>query len=322
MQLGKYSTLRLFASLAMLAVVLLFARVVRSSGTAKIDNNTPKVFSLGADGPSNRAKSSSQLSPSFLDCMQDVGRHLPIRKADGELVAHHFLAGRQEWWNEGIRFDPFGATLPDAPLILDIGGNTEAADSRQFIKMYPAAEIHIYEPVSPYVEKLRQNWRDELNQRVQVHGVGLGDRDKTIRLPRGDLDGQGTFIMDSKEGQKEDNILLLQVVDAKDELRNYFVVDADGHSRQRIDLLHMNCEGCEWEALTRLMETDMFQYIGVLQVSFHNYGAAGIGDLLPKYCLIREALEQTHKKVDAIPFGWERWVHKTLAATLGPGNGM
>ncbi len=76
---------------------------------------------------------------------------------------------------------------------------------------------------------------------------------------------------------------------AVDELRDTLGVDANACSRQRIDLLHMDCEGCEWEALTRLVETDVLQYIGVLHVSFQNYGVAGIGDLLPKYCLIRKA---------------------------------
>ena len=60
----------------------------------------------------------------------------------------------------------------------------------------------------------------------------------------------------------------------------------------------------------RLAETDMLRHVCVLQVSFHNYGADGIGDLLPKYCLIREALEKTHDKIQAVPFAWERWVRK------------
>ena len=106
--------------------------------------------------------------------------------------------------------------------------------------------------------------------------------------------------MDSlKESEEEESSASSSRVDARDELPDYLGVDANGCSRQRIDLFHMNREGCEWEALTRLVETDMLQHIGVLQVSFHNYGVAGIGDLLPKYCLIREALEQTHRQVEA-----------------------
>ncbi len=298
----------------MAIVILTAALFCLKERTASFDARLPKLLSSTADGSRNQSKRFSKLSPSFLECMQDIGCHLPVRKADGEIVAHHYLAGRPEWWNEGIRFAPFGATLPEAPLILDIGGNTVAADSREFLKMFPGAEIHIYEPVPPYVEELGRNWREHLSQHVSIHDVGLGDRDKMVRLSQDNLDGQSTFIMDSltKNEEEENSAFLLRIVDARDELRDYLGVDANGRSRQRIDLLHMNCEGCEWEALTRLVETNMLQYIGVLQVSFHNYGVAGIGDLLPKYCLIREALEQTHHKVEAIPFAWERWVHKSL----------
>jgi FkbM family methyltransferase len=321
MQLGKYAAFRFFAmerqeDPRFWLILLLFAGsvVIRER---QISTSTHQIVSSSAVNDSrSQVKPSSQLSPSFLECMQDVGRHLPVRKADGELVAHHYLAGRPEWWNEGIRFSPFGTTLPEAPLILDIGGNTVAADSREFLKMFPGAEIHVYEPVPPYVEELRRNWREALGGQVHIHDVGFGDRDKTIRLPHEELEGQSTFIMDSlkKKEDEEGSALLLRVVDARDELRDYLGTDSNGRGRgrQRIDLLHMNCEGCEWEALMRLVDTDMLQYIGVLQVSFHNYGAAGIGELLPKCCLIREVLEQTHQKMEAIPFGWERWVRKAL----------
>ena len=62
-------------------------------------------------------------------------------------------------------------------MILDIGGNTVAADSREFLKMFPGAEIHIYEPVPPYVEELQRNWQNDLSQHLQPD-VGLGDRDE------------------------------------------------------------------------------------------------------------------------------------------------
>ena len=87
----------------LLAAVLLFCLKEK---TASFDDRLPKLISSAADGSSSQAKRFSKLSPSFLECMQDVGRHLLVRKAEGELVAHHYLAGRPEWWNEGIRFAP------------------------------------------------------------------------------------------------------------------------------------------------------------------------------------------------------------------------
>ena len=256
---------------------------------------------------------SSQLSASFLDCMRDLGRHLPIRKNDGQLVAHHYLAGRPEW-NEDIRFAPFGATLPNSPLILDIGGNTRAADSRKFLKMFPNATIHIYEPVPPFFNELRRNWQ-EVRGQVFFHAVGFGMSNQTVDISPNDLDGEGTFIMDpvNKLHSKDNTTMALKIVDAQAELLTYLNLGDNALQRQKIDLLHMNCEGCEWGALMRLVVTDMLHYVGILQVSFHNYGTEGIGNLLPQYCLIREALEKTHHKVVAMPFAWERWVHKEKA---------
>jgi FkbM family methyltransferase len=265
-----------------------------------------EVQLLGNATSDLRSSDTSQLSPSFKRCMIDVGRHLPIKRGSGELVAHLYVAERFDLWNEGVRFQPL-QNLPEAPLILDIGGNTVAGDSRKLLEMFPKAIIHIYEPIPPFVEELKKNWND-LKDRVEIHDVGLGNSNKTITIPKSALDGQGTFIGDSNKNEKNKrDVLDLKVVDAKSELMQYL-----NQNFANIDILHMNCEGCEWEALMRLAETDMLQKVRVLQVSFHNYGDAGIGALLPKYCLIREKLEITHEKVEAIPFGWERWVRKKI----------
>lgn len=99
----------------------------------------------------------------------------------------------------------------------------------------------------------------------------------------------------------------MKIVDAGTEVKAYIGQQVPWG---KIDLLHVNCEGCEYELLLRLVETDMLRHISVLQVSFHNYGAKGIGDLLPKYCLIRESLVKSHNNHSVLPFGWERWVLK------------
>jgi FkbM family methyltransferase len=240
--------------------------------------------------------------------MQNVGRSLPIHKATGELMAHHLLAERWDLWNADNRFDDFEPALSEEPLIVEVGGNTHAEDSRRFLEIFPRAQIHIYEPIPSYAESLRNVWKDSGPQ-IHIHEVGLGSVSKVLRLSSDGLNGQGTYIMDPVElagieGELErPQDLKIHIADAKEEM--------DDHLRRQdgkpVDILHMNCEGCEWEMLTRLMDADMLQYVKMLQVSFHNYSEKGIGYLLPQYCLIHEHLMRTHDKVFAVPFAWERW---------------
>ena len=60
--------------------------------------------------------------------------------------------------------------------------------------MFPAPKFTY---MSRYVEELRRNWQNDLSQHVHIHDV-LADRDKMIRLSRGDLDGESIFVMDSQ----------------------------------------------------------------------------------------------------------------------------
>lgn len=147
----------------------------------------------------------------------------------------------------------FEPALSEHPLILDIGGNTVAADSREFHETLPGAEIHIYEPVPAFVEELKRNWADL--PKVAIHGRGLGDSTRTVYTAIQDLAGQASFVMEGETKQSESSVGM-EIVDAEAELRGYLT-----GGRKMIDLLHMNCEGCEWEPLERLIATQMLQHV-------------------------------------------------------------
>ncbi len=77
-------------------------------------------------------------------------------------------------------------------------------------------------------------------------------------------------------------------------------------------LLHMNCEGCEWDLLSQDLEREnsFVSDIPVIQIGFHNYGEVGLGKRALEYCDIRKKMSRTHRLVGAVPFAWERWVLK------------
>jgi hypothetical protein len=142
----------------------------------------------------------------------------------------------------------------------------------------------------------------------------MGSKVREIIIGDNDVHGQATFIMEgAAKKQTEDAAgrIRMQVVDGAKEITALL---ADLRASQ-VDILHINCEGCEWELLLHLAQLSMFHLFAILQVSFHNYGERGIGGLLPKYCIIREALLQTHIPIVVMPFAWERWVRKDIIAS-------
>lgn len=248
---------------------------------------------------------STILSATFKKCMVELGNNLPINST-GNFVAHHWEAHNGKW-NEEIRFHAFKPDLGAAPLVVDVGGHTEAADSQTLKKMFPHSNAHVYEPVPEYAALLTKSLA---GQGIQVHAVGLGNSARLVEYDATKLAGQATFVMESATARPE-SAQTMAIVDGVDELKR--LMQASG--RTTIDLLHMNCEGCEWELLSHMASTNMLRHVHYVQISFHNYGSLGIGDLMPQYCLIREALLRTHTPVAVVPFGWERWVAKRLVDT-------
>ena len=75
-------------------------------------------------------------------------------------------------------------------------------------------------------------------------------------------------------------------------------------------LLHVNCEGCEYEVFEALIKEKMLDKFSVINISFHYM--SGINRLFTRYCRVREHLLQFYSMdKESIAFGWERWVHKT-----------
>lgn len=230
--------------------------------------------------------------------MDEVGKSLPINRT-GNPVVHHVFTDRG-LWNEEIRFEEFAPALPDDAVIIEVGGNTDAADSRILRDRYPAAFIHIYEPVPPYVAELDAKWNHDT--RAAVHGVGLGQGTREVPFSASMLNGQSTYLMESTSSSLKD-ALAITIVDAAVELQRIIQYTPRG----RIDLLHINCEGCEWELLESLGPERALSNVTHVQISFHNYSTKGLGAVVLQYCRLREMIEQTHVLVKGVPFGWERW---------------
>ena len=85
---------------------------------------------------------------------------------------------------------------------------------------------------------------------MTLHKYGMGDTTRTILLSEADLKGQGTFGMKNNEAD-EGKKIPLEIIDATTAFNN--VTGGVGD----LDLLHVNCEGCEYEMLENIIKSGL-----------------------------------------------------------------
>ena len=214
---------------------------------------------------------------------------------------HHYVAGNLNLWNEEIRFRAM-KVLTRAPCsIWEVGANTDAADSRTFMNDYGYCSYHAYEPVPQYVRALRSNWASD--NRLIIHEYGIGITSKTFHVTESSLRGQGTFLSVSTSSATPNSGIPITVKSFDEAVR-----EAGGPPT----LLHLNCEGCEWDLLFEGLETRFIQSIPVIQSGWHNYGDK-LGTRVWQLCDIRRQLHRTHRLTSGVAFGWDRWTRRDLS---------
>merc|ERR1712083_456956 len=131
--------------------------------------------------------------------------------------------------------------------------------------------------------------------------MGLG---KKARVVEATIEGQSTFGMERTKGGKVEK---LEIVEGASTLRSLLEARELKGLPSEISLLHINCEGCEWEMLENLIEQpDVMSKVRCLQVGTHFFPEL-VSNLNKRYCKIREQLSLTHRLVWGVPYAWERW---------------
>ena len=138
---------------------------------------------------------------------------------------------------------------------------------------------------------------------------------RLVKLSRSALLGQGTFGMVEKKKENEAYVEL-DIRDASKIIRKL-----SEHSGGFVDLLHVNCEGCEWEMLDNIINNNLLPSIRlnslthystntsiefrIVQIGTHYFPE--VEDITSRYCNIKKHLKKTHIMVYGQSWGWERW---------------
>jgi hypothetical protein len=82
--------------------------------------------------------------------------------------------------------------------------------------------------------------------------------------------------------------------------------------KNELSLLHMNCEGCEYDVIERLLTTGLIKYIRHLQFGSHRPIEMQL-TVTDRYCFLQSSLNISHDRVFGIPWGWERWTRRNIS---------
>lgn len=269
-----------------------------------------------------RMTASTDANSNMLKCLKQVlWNDLPILRANSvapkkkknvmiyppcpefdTIQAHHGSAWDYQRWNKAVH----GAlrapmALPEKDCTFwEVGANTLAADSREFLKTYGHCHFHAFEPIPDFFQVLQRNWESE--SRMTVYPFGLALEPTTFMVPRTSLDGEGTFIGDASTSNQSGNAT--ELLSAKIESFDTALASIGGPPT----VLHMNCEGCEWDLLPQAKRHGFLNKVKIINIGWHAYGKVGIGARAWQYCEIEQLLSETHTRVSGLPFGWERWI--------------
>jgi FkbM family methyltransferase len=204
------------------------------------------------------------------------------------------------WAVQGLRHTAHKHLLNSSSLIIEVGGNS-GHDTVRFIELHNPSIIS-YEPLVSMSKDLSKQFKS--NPKIEIRPYGLGNRARNLSVEPNDQGNAGTSIfrkLSSANSSKIQQIQLLDIIETIQNIRKTRTING------MIDMLSINCEGCEFEILPALILNNMTQYFRIIQFASHT----GLVSKSPCiYCQIEQALERTHQTFYHYTMLWEGWTLK------------
>lgn len=176
-------------------------------------------------------------------------------------------------------------------VIVDIGGNA-GEDVEMMLKQNPTARIYTFEPIPQYFKELKARFAS--NPNVSVQNFGMSDTNAQKEFI---LDGVGTTGADQNTRGEHVQVHLRDV----DEV----FLEIQKETGQVPDMLNMNCEGCEYAVMQRMLHRGWLERLAFIQLSWHLAG--DVKDRVGQRCSAEKRLWQSHGRTFKSEYGWIGW---------------
>lgn len=199
--------------------------------------------------------------------------------------------------------DPFWPPLKRNATMLYIGAHRNGADGLYFHSVL-GLQVYAFEPSPSFFQELRKAAGNVSGVYLNNNGVGKQTRIALLRV-----EGEASATLDDAVSETDgfEQVSILSVTEALQKL-----------PPGRIGLLHINCEGCEYEVFQSLYATGQLSMVDQIQIATHLlqrpansvYEAMGasLEASIAGYCKMHSALAQTHERSWGLPWVWERWI--------------
>jgi len=194
--------------------------------------------------------------------------------------------------------------------ILYIGGYENATTADILYERYKS-KIIIIEPVEIFYRQLIWNKKilekdSEKKSKFEIIHKGVGKADQKLWLHENNILADGTsFVKQNLNECEETSCMEIEIREV-----GKFLKELSLNGLNDITLLHMNCEGCEFDVLESLISQNLLVNFPSIKFDVH-YADFLESDINPKlldrYCRIRYELSKMFKLVSGVPFLKERW---------------
>lgn len=184
--------------------------------------------------------------------------------------------------------------IPGATVIFEVGGNI-GEDLEQYVWRFPAATIFTYEPVPALCTVLQQKFGT--NGNVHITQVGASNADRTTSFVIGGKHGEGSSHTNVSAVGETVTVQLRDV--------HALLVQVQQLTGKVPDAVSINCEGCEYDVLTRMAQTGWLGKIGFLQMSWHVVG--GVPNRVAQRCAVEQVLWNNYDPQYHALYGWQGW---------------
>jgi FkbM family methyltransferase len=189
--------------------------------------------------------------------------------------------------------------LKNSSILVEVGGNI-GDDSAFYIRLYNPFLI-IFEPIPSLCKRLSDRFMR--NPKVEIYCYGIGDRNKTVFIELSGGHGEGSSLFKNYTATSSATPVVIVTVG---HAIKYILAKTQ---RKMIDLLSINCEGCEYEIIFSLIDSGTIKLVRNLQFQTH-YGL--IKHDVYYYCIIQQLLNLTHANTYRYHAVWESWTLRKL----------